>query len=66
MPTKGKVFFLMRECRCRNCNKLMFRYQVGGQFMTIEIKCDRCGLINTPMLGMIVAPHKPLELVASG
>ena len=57
---------MMRECRCRNCNKLMFRYQVGGQFMTIEIKCDRCGLINTPMLGMIVAPHKPLELVASG
>ncbi|WIX31258.1 Com family DNA-binding transcriptional regulator [Salinicola sp. JS01] len=34
----------MKAIRCSGCSKLLAR---AGQFDTLEIKCPRCGRINT-------------------
>jgi len=40
----------MREYRCKNCHKLLFKYDnldfLVGQ-ASIEIKCDKCSKIQT-------------------
>lgn len=40
----------MRECRCKKCRKLLFKYRNGAIIKEhgVEIKCDRCGTINYP------------------
>ena len=37
----------MRECRCKKCGKLLFKYK-NGVIIEVEIKCDRCGTMNNP------------------
>ncbi|EBU8551976.1 Com family DNA-binding transcriptional regulator [Salmonella enterica subsp. enterica serovar Telelkebir] len=32
----------MTETRCLRCNKLLFK----GRFISIQIKCSRCGYVN--------------------
>gem|GEM_PF-2814889 len=38
----------MKEVRCGKCRALLFKAGSGAITGTIEIKCRRCGSINTP------------------
>lgn len=35
----------MEECRCKKCQKLLFKYRRKGE-IEVAIKCPRCGEIN--------------------
>lgn len=47
----------MNECRCRKCQKLLFKYRKFGE-IEVMVKCPRCGemnIIKTESLHEIVA-----------
>ncbi|MGI6469534.1 MAG: Com family DNA-binding transcriptional regulator [Syntrophomonadaceae bacterium] len=44
----------MKDLRCKKCNKLLCRYRDCGE---LEIKCPRCGSVNSLTNGIhIVRP----------
>lgn len=36
---------MLKDFRCKKCNKLLFKYK-DGVYLMLEIKCDRCGTVN--------------------
>lgn len=39
---RGVIEMQLQENRCLHCNKMLFK----GCFITVQIKCPRCGTIN--------------------
>ncbi|HCJ0148101.1 TPA: Com family DNA-binding transcriptional regulator [Salmonella enterica subsp. enterica serovar Infantis] len=40
--SRGVIEMLLQENRCLHCNKMLFK----GRFITVQIKCPRCGTVN--------------------
>ena len=36
----------MGQLRCKKCNQLLFKYQIRGNKLEIEIKCYNCNAYN--------------------
>jgi len=47
----------MKEVRCKNCHKLLFKTNLDGNGIT-QIKCTKCGVMNT-----IVFTNDPIKEV---
>jgi len=48
----------MKDLRCKKCNKLLCRYR---DCVELEIKCPRCGTVNSLTNCVHIAKPKPAK-----